>query len=126
MTLVYHNSNCLKNLFLKIFFILFYLSSFAQENKFDFTFHKSSTQKNLSIKNDFTLNFLSPFSAGRSLFFQGAPIHASGSCVPFMSTPVHYTAFFCKIENRMHERFNVWIKFRAGDDESYRKITEER
>ncbi len=28
----------------------------------------------------------------------------------------------CKMEDNIHKRFNVWITFRAGSDEEYRKI----
>jgi hypothetical protein len=29
---------------------------------------------------------------------------------------------FCKMEDNLHKRFNVWIVFRAGLDEEYRKL----
>ena len=44
---------------------------------------------------------------------------------PALANSVHYTAFFCKMENRFHQRFNVWLKIRAGGDDGYRKMTEE-
>ncbi len=29
---------------------------------------------------------------------------------------------FCKMEDRLHKRFNVWVLLRAGSDEDYRKL----
>ena len=29
---------------------------------------------------------------------------------------------FCKMEDKLHKRFNVWILFRAGSDADYRKL----
>ncbi len=29
---------------------------------------------------------------------------------------------FCKMEDKLHKRFNVWITLRAGTDEDYRKL----
>ncbi len=29
---------------------------------------------------------------------------------------------FCKMEDNLHKRFNVWIVFRAGLDENYRRL----
>ena len=31
-------------------------------------------------------------------------------------------AFFCKMEDKLYKRFNVWIKLRAGSDEYYRSL----
>lgn len=36
--------------------------------------------------------------------------------------PFKHTAFFCRMEDKLHARFNVWIKLRAGSDEIYRKM----
>jgi hypothetical protein len=40
---------------------------------------------------------------------------------PSIDPAVHHTAFFCKMEDKLHEHFNIWIKLRAGDDD-YRNI----
>jgi len=29
---------------------------------------------------------------------------------------------FCKMEDNLHKRFNVWIVFRAGTDDGYRRL----
>lgn len=36
--------------------------------------------------------------------------------------PIKHEAFFCKMEDKLHERLNIWVKFRAGNDEIYRKM----
>jgi hypothetical protein len=37
----------------------------------------------------------------------------------FQTTP---RPMFCKMEDNLHKCFNVWIVFRAGLDEDYRKL----
>lgn len=34
--------------------------------------------------------------------------------------------FFCALEFRVHQQTNLWIKLRAGDDESYMKMIRSR
>jgi hypothetical protein len=36
--------------------------------------------------------------------------------------PFTHEAFFCRMEDKLHARFNVWLTLRAGSDESYRKM----
>jgi hypothetical protein len=33
---------------------------------------------------------------------------------------------FCRMEDNLHKRFNIWIVMRAGGDEEYRKLIDER
>lgn len=33
---------------------------------------------------------------------------------------------FCRMEDDLHKRFNVWIVLRAGSDEEYKKLIEEK
>ncbi len=35
---------------------------------------------------------------------------------------IKHTAFFCVMEDKVYGKLNVWIKLRAGSDESYRKM----
>ncbi len=35
-------------------------------------------------------------------------------------------AIFCRMEEQLWHKFNVWIKIRAGSDEMYRKLIETR
>jgi hypothetical protein len=114
----------MKNFFLKIFFALLSLSSFAQEIKLDYSPSLFAKQKNILINNSTITNPLFPFSLKPGFIFRTAPPHTFGNCVPAITNGIHYTAFFCKLENKLHARFNIWIKLRAGDDESYRKMTE--
>lgn len=47
----------------------------------------------------------------------------SQTFIPIFERSVHYTAFFCKMENKLHNKFNVWIKLRAGSDDEYQRLT---
>src|SRR5437016_4192209 len=38
-----------------------------------------------------------------------------------LDNSVHYTAFFCNMEVKTFERCNVWVKFHAGDYDTYSK-----
>ncbi len=33
---------------------------------------------------------------------------------------------FCRMEDNLHKRFNVWIVMRAGSDEEYKKLIDEK
>ena len=37
---------------------------------------------------------------------------------------IKHAAFFCVMEDKVHDKLNVWIKLRAGTDEIYRKMIE--
>ena len=39
---------------------------------------------------------------------------------------VHYTAFFCKMEVKNRERYNIWLKLHAGDYDNYSKGNDEK
>jgi len=39
-----------------------------------------------------------------------------------IESSIHSIAFFCRMEDKLHERLNIWIKIRTGDDDSYRKM----
>lgn len=78
-------------------------SGLAQTIKFDFPKFKAEP----SIKKSYSLSV--QHSVPNSLSF---------------STVFHATKrpMFCKMEDNLHKRFNVWIVFRAGLDEDYRKL----
>lgn len=37
-------------------------------------------------------------------------------------SPLRHEAFFCRMEDKVHNKLNIWIKLRAGNDELYRKL----
>ena len=37
--------------------------------------------------------------------------------------PITHRAFFCRMEDKVYARLNVWVKLRAGNDEIYRNMT---
>jgi len=39
---------------------------------------------------------------------------------------IHYTALFCRMENKVHKQLNIWVKLRAGNDDDYRKLCGQR
>lgn len=59
--------------------------------------------------------YFRPFNSATASFF---PVNRS-----FV---IHYQppkpAFFCGMEDKFRDRFNVFLKFRAGNDESYMKM----
>ena len=42
--------------------------------------------------------------------------------IHMMLSPLTHVAFFCKMEDKVYTKLNVWIKLRAGSDEIYRKM----
>ncbi len=54
----------------------------------------------------------------------------SPSVIPSISRPfekgIHYSAFFCKMEVRNCERYNIGIKFHAGEYDKYTRENEAR
>ena len=102
------------------------MHSFAQETKFDFNFKHFITQKPFVLNFDSKPVSLFASSLNNNLFSMPAFDITHGSYTPVIESAVHYTAFFCKMENRFRDKFNVWIKIRAGNDDEYRKLIEER
>ncbi len=37
-------------------------------------------------------------------------------------SPIKHEAFFCKMEDKVYSKLNVWITLRAGNDDIYRKL----
>ena len=37
-------------------------------------------------------------------------------------TPIKHEAFFCKMEDKVYSKLNIWITLRAGNDDIYRKL----
>jgi len=37
-------------------------------------------------------------------------------------SPIKHEAFFCKMEDRVYSKLNIWITLRAGNDDIYRKL----
>ena len=75
------------------------------------------------------------FPARRLLFFNAndaAPPHPSMKLIdnnrfqkplPTISSgSIKDLPFFCAMECKVRQHTNIWIKLRAGDDESYRKM----
>jgi hypothetical protein len=53
--------------------------------------------------------------------FLSSPMQESNAICMRLS-PLTHVAFFCKMEDKVYNRLNVWIKLRAGSDEIYRKM----
>ena len=37
-------------------------------------------------------------------------------------SPLKHEAFFCKMEDKVYSKLNIWITLRAGNDDLYRKL----
>ncbi|MGZ3942103.1 MAG: hypothetical protein ACXVOH_08505 [Bacteroidia bacterium] len=82
----------------------------------------------------YTIIFLFAFhwaNAQTNSFFQSGGSSYLFSCktnllpeqkITLRVQPLKHEAFFCKMEDKLHNRFNVWLTLRAGSDESYRKL----
>ena len=46
-----------------------------------------------------------------------SPIYSSAKINPQTKLPA-----FCQMEVNLHKRFNVWMVFRAGNDEDYKRL----
>jgi hypothetical protein len=36
--------------------------------------------------------------------------------------PIKHEAFFCKMEDKVYSKLNIWVTLRAGNDDIYRKL----
>lgn len=81
----------------------------------------------------FVLCFAGKLAAQQSLFFPGSSFPASKGISLFHTKansnpitlkvgPEKHVAFFCKMEDKLYSKLNVWIKFRAGSDDIYRSM----
>lgn len=73
-------------------------------------------------KQDFLLEGKPAFAKPLPLLFVNktnfnAPIYSSAKINPQTKLPA-----FCQMEVNLHKRFNVWMVFRAGNDEDYKKL----
>lgn len=57
------------------------------------------------------------FLTGQQPKFTIKPIYSISTVMQTNQKPV-----FCKMEDKLNKRFNVWILLRAGSDEEYRKL----
>ena len=90
-----------------IFILYCTLNSFSQTKLF------LSVDNDLFFKNEKPLSFL-PNSQKQ---FELKPI-----CSLVTVTQTNKKPMFCKMEDKLHKRFNVWILLRAGSDSDYRKM----
>jgi len=92
-------------LFLNICFIVFTLNGVAQQTSFKTSnFDKSFFGKTPPLLFINSTNFCQP-------------VYSSKNVNPQTKLPV-----FCQMEVNLHKRLNVWMVFRAGNDECYRKF----
>lgn len=113
-------------LFLVCALTLFNFFTYAQERKLNFPLQDFKIRKPVTLNFDSKqVSLFAPF-INRNLFSPLVFDITRGGCIPVIESSVHYTAFFCKMETRLRERFNVWVKIRAGGDDEYRKMTQEK
>lgn len=95
----------------KIFCLLLLIGGtklFAQQAKLDLPEFKSNTV--ISCQKP-TLNFLTRNYSVIKIENSFSEVHSS------VKRPL-----FCRMEDNLHKRFNVWIVLRAGSDDEYRKL----
>ena len=81
----------------------------------------------------FVLCVAGKLAAQHQLFFPGYNLpavanisllssKANSNAIILKVEPEKHVAFFCKMEDKLYSKLNVWIKFRAGSDEIYRRM----
>ena len=70
-------------------------------------------------------NSINALSVKRNLFLCYNDVPSCNNTITPINNAVKYEAFFCKLETRLHQHFNIWIKMRAGGDDMYRKMTDD-
>ncbi len=107
--------------FLSLFLILFVSRLPAQDAlNFNLSGWKQSEAAIVNYKNGIITS-----SVKKNLFLYYNDVLMYRNTVTPINNAVKYEAFFCKLETRLHQHFNIWIKMRAGGDDMYRKMTEE-
>ncbi len=56
------------------------------------------------------------------LFFQNLQYHTVQTDLSFKPINTGKRPMFCKMEDDIHKRFNIWIVLRAGSDADYKKL----
>ncbi len=76
------------------------------------------------------VNYTSMATQQKSYYFNNTDFHLKKSeqinGLNSVNKGIHYTALFCRMENKVHKQLNVWVKLRAGNDEDYRKLCGQR
>jgi hypothetical protein len=78
------------------------------------------------------LGFFAPLKSQNKLFFNTSfytnpfPLFLSSvkekSNIQMVISPIRHEAFFCKMEDKIYGKLNIWITIRAGNDDIYRKL----
>ncbi|HWY99369.1 MAG TPA: hypothetical protein VNY36_09800 [Bacteroidia bacterium] len=92
-----------------------------------FLMHSGNAQdKNMRPSQPFRLSRTTLFQRSNNIqpngiFSNNSP--SQNSNTPSPSYSFNYTlpkgAIFCRMEDALHKRFNIWIKFRMGTDDRY-------
>jgi hypothetical protein len=98
-----------KSVFISILSVFLVSPAFAQALKVSYV-PKSSLQKPSSFHNP-------DFSSVK-------PDQING--LSSVNKGIHYTALFCRMENKVHKQLKIWVKLRAGNDDDYRKLCGQR
>ena len=97
----------MEKLMILVFILFFELNSFSQTKLF------LPADNNLIFKKEKPFSFFSNFPKQ----FEPKPI-----CYLVTVKQTNKKPMFCKMEDKLHKRFNVWILLRAGNDMEYRKF----
>jgi len=109
------NALSMKNLFIALFTVtvqFLTLNSFAQEKSTVFSPH-FFFEKNK--------NFDERISPGSYSLSNDYNSSGSGNNVLSIESSVHYSAFFCRMENTLRKQFGIWVRVRAGEGEPVNK-----
>lgn len=95
----------MKTTFFILGFILFTLVSYAQKNQFK----------------PFSINFSLFQSNIQHTFLNSAFSDSFTAMLPMFYKP-QKLLMFCQLEANLHKRLHIWMVFRIGNDENYKKL----
>ncbi len=90
---------------LNICLLFFIVNSYAQQTTF----------KPFNIENNFNSKTAPLLFTNNINFCQ--PLYSTKNLYPKTNLPL-----FCQMEVNLHKHLNIWMVFRAGNDEEYRKF----
>lgn len=103
-------------------YLLMSLNSKAQ-NTFSINDIKDPNHKSPLIKkSNYNYNNIKPLKDISCMLLSN---NDSSKPIVTMPSGIIYTAFFCKTEVNLRNRFNVWIKMRVGNFDSYDQINKD-
>lgn len=82
------------------------------------TFQSASLKLNIEEP-----QFFVPSLGSSPVVFKSFSQYSPTFTLSIFKSPVHHTAFFCKMEMKAVNRLGIWVKIHAGDYDTYTGIS---